>query len=81
MGAAWEMSSDPSVERSARVGEDLSDRPRFRDETDQTDVAATRWALERKLLNEPTCSPRTTAGFRLVAVSGSCSSTVYEEMQ
>jgi hypothetical protein len=29
------------------------DRPRLRDERDQPDVAATRWALERKLLPHP----------------------------
>ncbi len=37
-------------ERFAQMGEDLPDRPRFGDEGDQPDVAATRRALERKLL-------------------------------
>ncbi|MDA1202257.1 MAG: hypothetical protein O3C39_11300, partial [Planctomycetota bacterium] len=40
-------------ERFAQVGEDLPDRPRLRDERDQTDVAAACWALERKLLAYP----------------------------
>jgi hypothetical protein len=37
-------------ERFAKVGENLPDRPRLRDEGDQPDVAATARALERKLL-------------------------------
>jgi hypothetical protein len=37
----------------AQVREDLADRPRFGDEGDQPDVAATRWALERELLAYP----------------------------
>jgi hypothetical protein len=40
-------------ERFAQVGEELPDRPRLRDERDQTDVAATVRALERKLLPHP----------------------------
>jgi len=40
-------------ERFAEVGENLPDRPRFRDEGDQPDVAAARRALERKLLPHP----------------------------
>ena len=36
-----------------QVGENLADRPRFGDEGDQPDVAATRRALERKLLPHP----------------------------
>ena len=35
------------------MGEDLADGPWFGDERDQTDVAATRQALERKLLPRP----------------------------
>jgi len=35
------------------VGENLPDRPRLRDEGDQSDVAATVPALERKLLLHP----------------------------
>ena len=34
----------------SQMCEDLPDRLRFRDERDQPDVAATRWALERKLV-------------------------------
>ena len=41
------------LERFAKMREDLPDRPRFRDEGDQPDVAAARWALERKLLPHP----------------------------
>ena len=40
-------------ERFAEMGQDLPDRPWFRDERDQPDVAAARWALERKLLPHP----------------------------
>ena len=40
-------------ERFAKMCEDLPDRPRFRDEGDQPDVAATGWALKRKLLPQP----------------------------
>jgi len=38
------------LEQFAKMREDLPDRPRLRDERNQTDVATTRWALERKLL-------------------------------
>ena len=37
-------------ERFAEMCQDLPNRPRFRDEGDEPDVAAARWALERKLL-------------------------------
>jgi hypothetical protein len=40
-------------ERFAKVGEDLADRPRLRDERDQPDVAAAVRAFERKLLAHP----------------------------
>jgi len=35
------------------MGQDLADRPWFRDERDQPDVTAAGWALERKLLPQP----------------------------
>ena len=41
------------LERFAKMREDLPDRPRLRDERDQPDVTAARWALERKLLPNP----------------------------
>ena len=41
------------LERFAKMREDLPDGPRLRDERDQPDVAAARWALERKLLPNP----------------------------
>ena len=41
------------LERFAKMREDFPDRPRLRDERDQPDVAAARWALERKLLPQP----------------------------
>jgi hypothetical protein len=41
------------LERSAKMREDLPDRPRLRDERDQPDVTAAVWALERKLLPNP----------------------------
>ena len=37
----------------AEVCENLPDRARLGDEGDQADVAAARWALERKLLPRP----------------------------
>jgi hypothetical protein len=40
-------------ERFAEVREDFPDRPRIGDERNQPDVAATRWALERKLFPDP----------------------------
>ena len=40
-------------ERFGEVREYLPDRPRLRDEGYQPDIAATRWALERKLLPHP----------------------------
>jgi hypothetical protein len=40
-------------ERFAEVGENLPDRSGLRDERDQSDVAAARRALERKLLPHP----------------------------
>ena len=41
------------LERFAQVREDPSNRPRFRNERDEPDVAAAGWALERKLLPHP----------------------------
>jgi len=41
------------LERFAKSLEDFPDRPRLGDERDQPDVAATRWALQRKLLTQP----------------------------
>ena len=41
------------LERFAKMREGLPDRPRFRDERNQPDVATTRWALKRKLLPHP----------------------------
>ena len=39
--------------RLAEVGENLPDRPRLRDERDEPDFAAARWALKGKLLSHP----------------------------
>ena len=67
------------LERFAQMREDFPDRPRLRHERDQSDVAATRWALQRKLLAHPghQFRPRDSrrvvrAGLllRVVAVSG-----------
>jgi len=41
------------LEWFAEVCENLPDRARLGDEGDQADVAAARWALERKLLPHP----------------------------
>ena len=41
------------LERFAQMREDFPDRPRLRNERDQPDVAAARWALERELLTHP----------------------------
>ena len=41
------------LQRFAEGCEDLPNRPWFRDKRDQPDVAAARWALERKLLPHP----------------------------
>jgi hypothetical protein len=41
------------LEWFTQVCEDLPDRLRIRDERDQPDVAAARWALKRKLLPHP----------------------------
>ena len=41
------------LEWFTHVCEDLPDRLRLRDERDQPDVAAARWALKRKLLPHP----------------------------
>jgi len=61
------------------MGQDLADRPWFRDERDQPDVAAAGWALERKLLPQPRhqLGPRNPGGvmrtgllIRVAAASG-----------
>jgi hypothetical protein len=44
-GRAWRR-----LKRFAQVREDLPDRPRLRDERDQSDVAFARWALQAGLL-------------------------------
>jgi hypothetical protein len=53
------------------TGENFPDRARLRDEGDQPDVAATRRALERKLLGDPgeqfrPCNPRRIVGAGLL---------------